>query len=314
MAQDWTLKKCGEMIDLFVSRDTGDAVAVIKDGIPVINRATRGEYDVALQRSASKVIVAKKGIIMTDISLFWGMLIDGFFSEKDIIDEERLLDLPTTAYCYSAPNDGEFEYGSAEFFLEEFDREAFLGRSILMRQLDMLPIICGVRGYHALSSTGNVPKRLLNPSYEPRMRVGMLSGDLLSSHEVNTILEEGFPGQGKEIGRLVKRYSLDLYTMAAEFAESRGLILRSADFYFGVDTENEVVLGGEILTPDTSIYLDAKAYGDGRLVIYGDHVLFEFLKTHLEYVGTDLPVPVSIVSGRLMQSYKTVMERLLGGY
>ena len=66
---------------------------------------------------------------------------------------------------------------------------------------------------------------------------------------------------GAEHAQSLSDYTLKLYTEAAEFAESRGIILADTKFEFGLDSDGEILLGDEALTPDSSRFWDATQKG-----------------------------------------------------
>jgi phosphoribosylaminoimidazole-succinocarboxamide synthase len=62
----------------------------------------------------------------------------------------------------------------------------------------------------------------------------------------------------------VRDVSIALYSFAAEHAHSRGVILADTKFEFGLDEHGELVLGDEVLTPDSSRYWPADGFEVGR--------------------------------------------------
>ena len=66
------------------------------------------------------------------------------------------------------------------------------------------------------------------------------------------MLEKQFPGHGEEYATKLRDYTIALYKKCAEYALSRGIIIADTKFEFGLDENGNVVLGDEMLTPDSS--------------------------------------------------------------
>ena len=70
---------------------------------------------------------------------------------------------------------------------------------------------------------------------------------------------------GSELAEKLREATLDIYTRAAEYTESRGIILADTKFEFGLDTDGTLVLADEVLTPDSSRYWPADSYEEGQV-------------------------------------------------
>ena len=73
-----------------------------------------------------------------------------------------------------------------------------------------------------------------------------------------------FPGKGQEYGEKLRDYTLALYKKCADFALTKGIIIADTKFEFGLDEEGNIVLGDEMLTPDSSRFWPAEGYEPGH--------------------------------------------------
>mgnify|MGYP005913476775 CR=1 FL=1 len=77
-------------------------------------------------------------------------------------------------------------------------------------------------------------------------------------------LEKQFPGHGLEYATKLRDYTIALYKKCAEYALSRGIIIADTKFEFGLDEDGNVVLGDEMLTPDSSRFWPLEGYEPGH--------------------------------------------------
>ncbi len=149
------------------------------------------------------------------------------------------------------------------------------GRALVVRRLKMLPVECIVRGY------------ITGSGWKDYQATGTVSGialpeGLQESEQLpqpiftpSTKAEEGhdetidFERSAELVGdatlmQRVRDVSVALYSFAAEHARSRGVILADTKFEFGLDEQGELVLGDEVLTPDSSRYWPVEGYEVGR--------------------------------------------------
>ncbi len=151
-----------------------------------------------------------------------------------------------------------------------------LGRALLVRRLEMVPIECVARGYLTGSGlidyrrTGAVcgvplppglveSSRLETPIFTPAAKAE------LGSHDENITFETAASMVGDELADRLRKTTLSVYGAAAEHATGRGLILADTKFEFGFAAEGALVLGDEVLTPDSSRYWPADGYQPGRV-------------------------------------------------
>jgi len=149
------------------------------------------------------------------------------------------------------------------------------GRAMVVQKLEMLPVECVVRGYITGSgwkdyqATGSVSgielppglresDRLPSPIFTPSTKAE-------EGHDEAIDFEQaaGLVGDRDLMGR-VRDASVALYCFAAEHARERGVILADTKFEFGLDPGGELVVGDEVLTPDSSRYWPADTYEPGH--------------------------------------------------
>ena len=127
---------------------------------------------------------------------------------------------------------------------EFFQQPQYEGRSMMCRKLTMLPVECIVRGY------------ITGSGWASYQKTGKVCGIQLP--------EKLFPGKGEEYATKLRDYTIALYKKCAEYALSRGIIIADTKFEFGLDEEGNVILGDEMLTPDSSRFWPLEGYEAGH--------------------------------------------------
>jgi phosphoribosylaminoimidazole-succinocarboxamide synthase len=151
-----------------------------------------------------------------------------------------------------------------------------LGRALVVRSLDMMPVECVARGYLTGSGlldyqrTGSVcgislPAGLVEASRFDRPLFTPATKAELGAHDENIAFDRVGDLVGTERANQLRDKTLRAYTQAADHALGRGLILADTKFEFGVDTAGELVLADEVLTPDSSRYWPADTYTEGAV-------------------------------------------------
>ena len=154
---------------------------------------------------------------------------------------------------------------------EFFQQPAYDGNSMMCRKLTMLPIECIVRGYITGSGWASYQKngtvcgiklpeglqesdKLPEPIYTPSTKAEIGDHDENISFEQSVdVLEKEFPGKGKEYAEKLRDYTIALYKKCADYALKKGIIIADTKFEFGLDENGNIVLGDEMLTPDSSV-------------------------------------------------------------
>ena len=209
-------------------------------------------FDVILKNK-----VTRKGAVLTQMSRFW------FDLTKDIVKNHMIstdtADMP-----------------------EYFRAPQFTGNSMLCKKLTMLPIECIVRGYitgsgwksyvqdgtvcgiklpEGLKECDKIPEPIYTPSTKAEIGDHDENIDFERSVEV---LERDFPGHGLEYATKIRDYTIALYKKCAEYALTKGIIIADTKFEFGLDENGEVVIGDEMLTPDSSRFWPVDGYEPGH--------------------------------------------------
>jgi phosphoribosylaminoimidazole-succinocarboxamide synthase len=153
--------------------------------------------------------------------------------------------------------------------------DEFRGRGLRVKRLKMLPVEAVVRGYLSGSgwkdyqATGTVSgvelppglreaERLPTPVFTPSTKAEVGHDEAIDFDAAAELV-----GDRELMGR-VRDASIELYRFAAEHARSRGVILADTKFEFGLDAGGELVVGDEVLTPDSSRYWPADGYEPGH--------------------------------------------------
>jgi phosphoribosylaminoimidazole-succinocarboxamide synthase len=150
------------------------------------------------------------------------------------------------------------------------------GRAMLVERLEMVPVECVVRGYITGSgwkeyqATGAVcgielpaglgeSERLPEPIFTPATKAE------IGEHDENIDFQQMADIVGdRELAEALRRLSVDLYKRGAGHALERGIILADTKFEFGRRPDGTLVLGDEVMTPDSSRFWPADGYEPGR--------------------------------------------------
>lgn len=224
----------------------------IGDSLILVASDRISAFDVIL-----KNLIVGKGTVLTKMSKFW------FDLTKDVVPNHMLSvdtkDMP-----------------------EFFQNENFEGRSMMCKKLTMLPVECIVRGYitgsgwSSYQKTGEVcgiklkaglkeSQKLSEPIYTPSTKAEIGDHDENISFEQSIdVIERDFPGHGREYAEKIKDCTIALYKKCADYALERGIIIADTKFEFGVDENGKIVIGDEMLTPDSSRFWPAEGYEAGK--------------------------------------------------
>ena len=240
-----------------------------------------------------------KGRVLTELSIFWFDMMRGL--------------VPT--HFLTADVD---EYPDE---LRKF-RDQLTGRSMLVRRAQMFPIECVARGY--LSGSGwkeyrdrgticGIPlppglresDRLPEPIFTPATKAQ-------SGHDENVSFDAAAAAVGQESAAKLRDLTLAIYRKASDYAETRGIILADTKFEFGM-IGGELVLGDEVLTPDSSRFWPRAQYAPGRAQVSYDK---QFVRDYLETLDWNKqppapPLPEEVIR-KTAQKYREAYETLTG--
>lgn len=152
--------------------------------------------------------------------------------------------------------------------------EEVLGSAFVVEKLDMIPFECVARGY--LTGSGKkeydangavcgvaLPEGLKEASKLPEPIFTPATKAEQGEHDENVRFEYVVKHVGAELAEKLRAATLEIYSRAAEYAESRGIILADTKLEFGLDKDGTLVLADEVLTPDSSRYWPADSYEEG---------------------------------------------------
>ena len=114
-------------------------------------------------------------------------------------------------------------------------------------------MVCGIQLPAGLKEAQKLPQTLFTPSTKAPA----------GQHDENIAYEEAEKRIGKEVARQVRDAAITLYTQAAEYAATRGIIIADTKFEFGTDAAGKIYLIDEILTADSSRFWPAAQYQVG---------------------------------------------------
>jgi phosphoribosylaminoimidazole-succinocarboxamide synthase len=268
----------GKVRDIY--SDRGDILLVASDRLSV--------YDVVLPTP-----VPDKGRILTALSLWW------FERVADLVPHHVLsaTDVP----------------------------EEFAGRAIRCRTLEMLPVECVARGYLTGSGlkdyqrTGAVsgvalPPGLVEGSRLPEPIFTPSSKAPLGEHDEAITFDDVVALVGAETAARLRDLTLDLYRLGAETAEKNGILVADTKLEFGTDpSTGEIVLGDEVLTPDSSRFWPADQWEPGRQQYSFDKQYARewSLSTGWDRTEPGPEVPADVVDA-VRARYVEVYERITG--
>ncbi|MDH6123700.1 phosphoribosylaminoimidazolesuccinocarboxamide synthase [Kitasatospora sp. GP82] len=148
------------------------------------------------------------------------------------------------------------------------------GRTMVCRRLDMIPVECVARGY--LAGSGLVEYRAERTVCGIALPEGLENGSELPApiftpalkaevgeHDENVPYEEVVHRIGAELAVRLRQTTLAVYSRARDIARERGLVLADTKFEFGL-LEDELVIGDEVLTPDSSRFWPADEWQPGH--------------------------------------------------
>lgn len=284
---DLPLIHSGKVRDVYDARD-GRLLMVTSDRISA--------FDVVMDES-----IPDKGRVLTAMTAFWF---------------ERFADLVPGHLISTGTRDLAEVLGGAV-------PDDLVGRTMLCRRAEMLPIECIVRGY----ITGSAWKeyRTSGTMHGGPMPAGLLEADRLpepvftpstkadEGHDVNISYEEAVDLVGSEVAALAREASLACYQQGAEWAAERGILIADTKFEFGM-VDGRLVLADEVLTPDSSRFWPAEAWAPGATPPSFDK---QPVRDHLDALdwGKQPPAPplpdevVSATSSRYVEAYELITGR-----
>ena len=240
-----------------------------------------------------------KGRVLTQMSLFWFDFLRDLVPNHLITAEVNDYPAPLTNY-----------------------RDRLEGRSMLVKRCRMEPIECVARGY--VSGSGWKDYRTTGAICGIKLPAGLRESDRLpepiftpaskaeTGHDENISFEATVKTVGEETAILLRDLTLRIYAAAATHAESRGIILADTKFEFGWHGDL-LLLGDEVLTPDSSRYWPRDEYHPG-----GPQKSFDkqFVRDYLETLDWNKrppapPLPADVIE-KTSEKYHEAYRRITG--
>ena len=238
-----------------------------------------------------------KGQVLTQLSCFWFDLL------SDVVDNHLIsadvADLPEQFKPYA---------------------DYLAGRFMLVKKADMFPVECIVRGYLTGSglkdyqATGSVcgiklPEGLVNSSKLPEAIFTPSTKAEIGDHDENISFARCEEIIGAENAAAIRDLTLAVYNRAADHARERGIIIADTKFEFGLDENGKVVLGDEMLTPDSSRFWPLEGYKPGQgQPSFDKQYVRDWLKANPD---NDFLLPEEVVT-KTVDKYKEAYELLTG--
>lgn len=243
--------------------------------------------------------IPHKGEVLTRLSMFW------FDFLKDVVPTHFV-----TADVDEYPE-------NLRAYKDQLD-----GRSMLVKKLDMAPIECVARGY--ISGSGWKEYQQTGEVCGVKLSAGLRMNGLLpepiftpatkaeSGHDENITFERAAGIVGEDLCAKLRDLTLDIFSRAGQHALARGLVLADTKFEFG-QLDGEVVLGDEVLTPDSSRYWPLEFYQAGKPQPSYDK---QFVRDYLETVDWDKTPPgpelppdiIEKTSEKYLEAYYTLTD------
>ena len=193
--------------------------------------------------------IASKGKILTEIANFW-------FNKTKHIVQNHLTKI------------------KLEEVLTAKEAETLSGRAIVVKKLKPLPVEAVVRGYLigsgwkeyqesqsvcgiALPEDLRLASRLEKPIFTPSSKAAV------GEHDANISFEEVEGLIGADLAKEMKEVSLEIYSFASKLAIEKGIIIADTKFEFGLDSNDQLTLMDEVLTPDSSRFWSLSDYAPG---------------------------------------------------
>jgi phosphoribosylaminoimidazole-succinocarboxamide synthase len=277
-----------------VARGKVRDVYAIDDNLLIVATDRISAFDCVLPQG-----IPHKGRVLTQMSLFW------FDFLKDVVPNHLIT---ADVDAYPAP-------------LRAF-RGQLEGRSMLVKRCRMEPVECVARGY--VSGSGWKDYRKTGAICGVPLPAGLRESDRLpepiftpaskaeSGHDENISFDAVVSAVGRETAELLRSLTLKIYEVASHHAESRGIILADTKFEFGWH-EGALLLGDEVLTPDSSRYWPRDEYAPGGAQKSFDK---QFVRDYLETLDWNKqppapPLPDGVIA-KTSEKYREAYWRITG--
>ncbi len=243
--------------------------------------------------------IANKGAMLTQMANFW------FEKLKNVVPNHLTGIAPESVVAR-----------------DEF--EQLKGRAVVVKRLKPLPIEAIVRGYLvgsgwkeyqqkgticdvALPAGLQLAQQLPQPIFTPSSKAAV------GEHDENISIAQVEALIGKDMTAQVAKVAIQLYTEAAEYALTKGIIIADTKFEFGLDEQGVLHVMDEVLTPDSSRFWPAESYKIGQNPPSYDK---QYVRDWLESIHWNKAPPAPAlpdeVANRTSEKYMEAFEKLTG--
>jgi len=273
-----TLHRRGKVRDVY---DLGDKLLIV-----ATDRISA--FDVVMPNG-----IPDKGKVLTGLSLFWFDLLKNIPNHliTDKINQDNLKKHASVLSC----------------------------RSMIVKKTKVLPVECIVRGYLVGSGWKDYcrekkvcgitlrdgykqAEKLDKPLFTPSTKAEQ------GEHDQNISYEDMSKIIGEEKAKKVKQMALDAYKTAADYAETKGIIIADTKFEFGETENGEIILIDEVLTPDSSRFWPLSEYKPGSNPPSFDK---QFVRDYLETISWNKTPPAPVLPQKIISKTR---ERYLKAY
>jgi phosphoribosylaminoimidazole-succinocarboxamide synthase len=244
--------------------------------------------------------IPDKGRVLTQLTIFWLNLL------RDVVPNH-----------FVSANVEDYPSGYRKY------RDQLEGRSMLVRRANMVEVECVARGYVSGSgwkdykregSICGIPlpaglresDRLPGPIFTPATKAQ--SGQ----HDENISFETAAKEIGEDLAKDLRKLTLDVYSRAASYAETRGIIIADTKFEFGF-VKDQLILADEVLTPDSSRFWPRASYQPGGPQASYDK---QYVRDYLEAIHWNKQPPAPAlppdVVERTSEKYREAYQVLTG--
>ncbi|HEX2974154.1 MAG TPA: phosphoribosylaminoimidazolesuccinocarboxamide synthase [Tepidisphaeraceae bacterium] len=266
------------------------------DSLLIVATDRISAYDVVMPNG-----IPEKGKLLTALSLFWFEKFGSQFENHLLASDVARYPAQVQPYA-----------------------DQLRGRSMLVKKAKVVPIECVARGYLAgsgwkeyqksqtvcgiklpagLRQCDKLPQAIFTPSTKEE-----------SGHDININFEEMVQRVGAKVAQTLRDNTLRLYTAAADYAATRGVIIADTKFEFGQLPDGRIILIDEVLTPDSSRFWPANQYAPGKDQPSYDK---QFVRNYLEAQPWDKTppaptLPEDVVAGtrkRYIEAYEHLTGR-----
>lgn len=275
-----------------------DVYAVDNDCLLIVATDRISAFDCVLPTP-----IERKGEVLTALSQFWFVKLAHVVANHLITSD--INEMPETVRRHA---------------------QTLAGRSMLVRRAEVFPVECVVRGYlvgsgwkdylrtgevcgHKLPAGLRESDPLPEPLFTPSTKAEQGHDENISEAQVAAII-------GAEATIRLRETSLQLYTVARDYARERGIIIADTKFEFGLDKDHELTLVDEVLTPDSSRFWPADAYKPGKSQPSFDK---QFVRDYLETLDWDKRPPAPSIpsevaaatTARYLEAYRLLTGKEL---